>query len=1459
MLQIRVRTVTDDGSITASSRVLETTNVTYTAPFSASATLEFSVSRADFVPTQMPFLVAVEYAVNGGEFQRVPTEDLFIVEQDADDSKDLGQIVTYQAQAFVPWLLAGAYVGTGPFEKDGERTIDFDGQGRASSGHIMKYFIDESKSRGWLPALDYTFAVNTDSTGTNWNMDARAGISWRLETFYTQVLDQLTTQSFCDWSTSGNQLNMYNPGTLGVDRTEEVVLGGQDFERVPVKTDMTGWFTHVIALSDAGRVHVQNTAAEARFGRRSVAMTQSGVKDVASSTKLANELLADGLQTKREESYRWTPEANHVVPWKDFNNGDMVTAMSRGGALPRRVIGIMITQGAGVIAEVEVKVGEKISSLAARNRKKIESVAVGGIAGGSGDAFPSNPGPSPLKPEKPVGLRITSNTGEWSSDGATALSNVGLEWDAVTQDIDGGEITVPEYEVWSRLPSATASFDTATNTNSVEVNSYRPGEERLVSVRARSQAGVWSEWSNELSVTPTVPSSIVPAAPAKPVLVSNIGAFTATGAVATVTLTIPEVTLSTDGEPIEVAEYELWDADGPLFRLPASPAKVTIPSDIVRSYRARAGTAQGFWGDLSLPLEVTGAKPAVAVRNPTTPVLTTGAGNAFARWDGTYVSGGTNGAHRVDVEARIGAGAWVVQGTLIGAGQQIIKLGEIGDTVAVRLRAYDQLGRLTGTSAESSIEIVGIPRADLDQDINDFLDGLDDLAGNAWDAASAAVKNMVTQYAVGSSDTVAPSSGWSATSPVRTPGSFIWMRSVITFGNDSTSTTSPVLVTGNDGADGNPGAPGAPGVGITGTVVNYAVGSSGTTAPSSGWGTSIPSVGAGQYLWTRTVTSYSSGSPTTAYSVGQMGQNGAAGAPGKGVSSTEVRYQLHSNGTTAPTGTWQTSPQTQTEALPYLWTRTVTTYTDSTTSTSYSVGVRGAKGSDGATGAQGISVTSVQQYYQTTAASASAPAVPTTSTPPSPWTTTEPAYVADTALWATTRVGYSNSTFSYTPVTKVSAFTAAVMAGGKLTLATSNPTTAQGTGKPAGSLWMVKSGTAFVSMWEWTGSAWQSRPLSETIIPQIAIGAGTYGELSGTRLSARSITARELAIGDFSNMALDPLMEISVAGHAWVPVNMSWGTQTGAQRSTKSWRNAGAGDWSLTSADYIPVQPGASFYLESEIYRTSAGTVHLGVQWYTDTFAAIGDRVDVYSGTPSNWSVRGGAVEAPANAAYAKIVYSGTGATASGNAHVTGTMMRRMYSGELIVDGSILARHVEMDTAFADKFWANEGNFGKINTAMITSDFGSQLNILSNEGITFIAGELATQSAAIDDLDLLANDALTTAQAVETDVATALATAETANGAALLAKASADGANDRITEHQSVFKITPTGAVISTVNAEQELRLNPSSIELAQNGIAISRWEAGRFIVNETLMNKAQIAEHSFEAYNTKRTIIRPI
>lgn len=155
-------------------------------------------------------------------------------------------------------------------------------------------------------------------------------------------------------------------------------------------------------------------------------------------------------------------------------------------------------------------------------------------------------------------------------------------------------------------------------------------------------------------------------------------------------------------------------------------------------------------------------------------------------------------------------------------------------------------------------------------------------------------------------------------------------------------------VNGANGADGTS-------VTITSTSVTYQAGSSGTTAPTGTWSTSVPSVSAGQYLWTKTVVTYSDGKSTTAYSVSRYGTNGAAGTSVT-VKSTSVTYQVSASGTTTPTGSWS-STIPSVSAGQYLWTKTVVTYSDGESTTSYSVSRNGTNGTNGAD-AITISITS---------------------------------------------------------------------------------------------------------------------------------------------------------------------------------------------------------------------------------------------------------------------------------------------------------------------------------------------------------------------------------------------------------------------------------------------------------------------------------------------------------------------
>ena len=129
------------------------------------------------------------------------------------------------------------------------------------------------------------------------------------------------------------------------------------------------------------------------------------------------------------------------------------------------------------------------------------------------------------------------------------------------------------------------------------------------------------------------------------------------------------------------------------------------------------------------------------------------------------------------------------------------------------------------------------------------------------------------------------------------------------------------------------------GRGISKTEVTYQKSTSGTVIPTGTWVTTIPTVNPGEYLWTRTLFTYTDNTTSSTYTVAR------SGVTGLGISRSDVDYQKSTSGTVAPTGSWTATIPTV-AANEYLWTRTTLTYTNATTSVSYSVGKMGADGKD---------------------------------------------------------------------------------------------------------------------------------------------------------------------------------------------------------------------------------------------------------------------------------------------------------------------------------------------------------------------------------------------------------------------------------------------------------------------------------------------------------------------------------
>lgn len=201
------------------------------------------------------------------------------------------------------------------------------------------------------------------------------------------------------------------------------------------------------------------------------------------------------------------------------------------------------------------------------------------------------------------------------------------------------------------------------------------------------------------------------------------------------------------------------------------------------------------------------------------------------------------------------------------------------------------------------------------------------------------ILNSRSEYAVSTSETEPPTEGWSTTAPERADNKYIWTRIVTTYGSGDTETSDPVCLSGTNGKDGK---------GIKNTNITYQASSSGTVTPTGTWNSSIPPVAANQYLWTRTIITYTDNSTSTSYSVGKMGATGAtgpAGTDGDGIVSVSNTYQIGTSGTTPPTGTWGTSIPAAQKGK-YLWTKTVTTYKKSEATTVYSVSYYGTDGTN---------------------------------------------------------------------------------------------------------------------------------------------------------------------------------------------------------------------------------------------------------------------------------------------------------------------------------------------------------------------------------------------------------------------------------------------------------------------------------------------------------------------------------
>lgn len=296
-------------------------------------------------------------------------------------------------------------------------------------------------------------------------------------------------------------------------------------------------------------------------------------------------------------------------------------------------------------------------------------------------------------------------------------------------------------------------------------------------------------------------------------------------------------------------------------------------------------------------------------------------------------------------------------------------------------------------------------------------DGVDGVAGKN----GVGIIDTTISYFLSTSGSATPSSGWTEQVPTLVKGRYLWTKTTWRYSDGSQETGYNVSYIAQDGNKGNDGIAGKDGVGIARTVITYAPSTSGTTSPSSGWQAQVPTVAAGQFLWTRTVWHYTDSTSETGYSVSKIGEKGAdgargatgpkgdpgrdgvAGAPGVGIRSTTITYGLSASETVQPTS-WSSSVPALVKGQ-FLWTKTVWTYTNNTSETGYSKNYIARDGNNGADGIAGKDGVGIRATVITYASSTSGTSAPVTG-----WQTQVPAVANGHFLWTRTVWTYTDGT-----------------------------------------------------------------------------------------------------------------------------------------------------------------------------------------------------------------------------------------------------------------------------------------------------------------------------------------------------------------------------------------------------------------------------------------------------------------
>lgn len=218
-------------------------------------------------------------------------------------------------------------------------------------------------------------------------------------------------------------------------------------------------------------------------------------------------------------------------------------------------------------------------------------------------------------------------------------------------------------------------------------------------------------------------------------------------------------------------------------------------------------------------------------------------------------------------------------------------------------------------------------------------------------------------------------------------------------------------------------------------------------------------------------------------------------------------------------------------------------------------------------------------------------------------------------------------------------------------------------------------------LYRWVGTEWVDQAAADQIVGQLIAAQISAGAVGADQLAANAVAARHMLIADFTNLV--PNADISDAG-SWTIAPAWTRALSGTAFAGMYWTYIDAGAAGSVFSLPFSVDAGAEYLcsVEARANAASDNVVLVAlIQWQQTDGTVLGTSTIRGAGAvPNTRQTYSVSAIAPAGATRARLQWFLGGASTVGRLYVGSPSVRRKNGGELIVDGTLRAQHIEVET-----------------------------------------------------------------------------------------------------------------------------------------------------------------------------------